>query len=190
MEMLTSKVNLADLSSSDAKIRYGCARNLLTVAKHNPTELYPNIARFVELLNGANKIIKWTAIDIIGLLSQVDKEKKVDKLLGRLFELLSDGNMITANHAIAALANIALTKHEFQKEITAELLKVEQYDYETNECRNIALGKVILAISQYFRQLEDKSAVIDFVKRQTGNTRNATKKKAERFLRNLDKQTL
>ena len=187
MATSVQNINLADLSSRDPKTKYGSARDLLTIAKDSPSELYPHIDYFVELLNSENNILKWTAIDIIGSLSKVDEKGKIDKLMGKLFGLLNTGNMITANHAIVALTDIAVAKPEYQKEITSELLKVEHYSYDTDECRNIALGKVILAIGSYSDQLEDKKAVVEFVRRQTKNTRNATKKKAEQFLKKLDK---
>ncbi len=177
------KINFDDLLSKDPKIKYGCAKNLLTVAKENPAEIYPHLDFFVKLLDSENKILKWTAIDIIGHSAKVDNAKAIDKLMGRLFRLLSAGNMITAHHAITALTDIALAKPEYQAEITSELLKVEHYNYDTDECRNISIGKVILAISTYFDELEYKEAAIEFVRRQTENTRNATKKKAEQFLR-------
>jgi hypothetical protein len=176
-------INLADLSSKDPKIKYGCAKNLLAVAKENPAEIYPELDFFVGLLDSENNIIKWTAIDIIGRLARADDAKKIDALLGRLFGLLNAGKMITAGHAIMALADIAIAKPEHQKKITDELLKVERYNYDTDECRNIAMGGVIQAIDLYFSELEDKGATIGFVQRQTQNSRNATRKKAEKFLR-------
>jgi hypothetical protein len=178
-------VNFKDLSSEDPKVKYACSKNLLSTAKDNPNKLYPHIDFFVELIENENNILKWTAIDIIGFLSKVDKGKKNDKLIDKLFSLLNTGKMITANHAIKALGNIALTKPEYQEIITNELLKVEQYNYDTDECRNIAIGNVIIAINLYFNQLKDKKTIIEFIERQTKNTRNATKKKAEQFLKKL-----
>jgi len=184
MNKMRRKMNIKDLSSKDPKVKYSCAKSLLDIARDNPIELYPNFDYFAELLDSDNQILKWTAIDIIGHMSKVDGEKKVDKLMGKLFELLNTGKLITAAHAISALTDIAVAKPEYQRKITEELLKVENYIYDTVECRNIALGKVILAISRYSEQLEDK-AVIEFLLRQTKNTRNATKKKAEQFLKKL-----
>jgi hypothetical protein len=86
-----------------------------------------------------------------------------------------------------ALSGIAIAKPQYQKQITKELLRVEHYDYDTDECRNIAIGKVIEAIGSYSGQLKDRKAVIEFARRQTRNTRNATRKKAERFLKKLSK---
>jgi hypothetical protein len=152
------------------------------VARENPDELYPQLNFWAELLDSENKIIRWTAIDIIGNLARVDDVKKIDLLIGKLAALLNTGNMITANHVITALANIALAKPEHQPKITEELLKVESYNYGTDECRNIAVGTVIQALDSYFDQLEDKETAIEFVRRQTKNSRHATKKKAEKFL--------
>jgi hypothetical protein len=183
MKTSTEKINLADLQSDSAGVKYCCARNLIAIAKENPSRLYPHLDTFVKLLDGDNNVLKWTAIIIIGNLARVDKEKTVDKLIGRLVGFLNAGKLITANNATAALASIAIAKPEHQKRITAELLKVEHYDYDTDECRNIAMGKVIEAIGSYSGQLNDKKAVIEFARRQTKNTRNATRKKAERFLK-------
>ncbi len=187
-EGIMDKIYLADLSSRDPKVKYGCSKNLLAITEKNPSEIYPQLDFFIKLLDDENKILKWTAIDIIGHLAKVDKNKSIDKLMERLFSLLSEGNLITANHAITALTDVTLAKPEYQKKITNELLKVEHYSYDTDECRNIATGKVILAISTYFGELEDKKAVIEFAKRQTKNTRNATRKKAEQFLKKYDQQ--
>lgn len=187
MGTTSQKVDLNDLFSDNPKIKYGCSKKLLITAKDNPSELYPHIDFFTKLLNHENKILKWTAIDVIGLLSKIDKEKKVDNLLNKLIKLLNAGNMITANHVIHALTNIVLSKPEYEQMITKELLKVEYYNYDTEECRNIALGKVILSMRSYLDKLKDKEKVIEFVERQTKNSRNATKKKAEQLLSKIKK---
>jgi hypothetical protein len=187
MKNKIKKVDLADISSNDPKVKYCCAKNLIAVAKENPARLYPHIDTFVKLLDGENNVLKWTAIIVIGNLARVDKEKKVDGLISRLVGFLNAGKLITANNATVALAGIAVAKPKYQKQITEELLKVEHYDYDTDECRNIAIGKAIEAIGSYSNQLKDKKAVFEFAQRQTKNTRNATKKKAEQFLKKLSK---
>jgi hypothetical protein len=187
---MKTMINLEDLFSKDPKIKYGCARNLSAIAKDNPKRIYSHIDFFEKLMDNENNILKWIAIDIIGFLSKIDKEKKIDKQMDKLFSLLNVGKMITANHAITALGNIALTKPEYQEKITEALLKVEQYKYDTDECRNIAIGNVILVIGSYFGSLENiktKKAVIEFIEKQNKNTRNATKNKAEKFLRKFSK---
>lgn len=162
-------------------------KKILATGKEDPAVLYPELDLFVGLLDCDNNIIKWTAIDTIGYLANVDDQKIIDKYIPGLFELLNTGKMITANHTISALADIALAKPEYQKKIISELLKVEHKNYDTDECQNIAIGKVILVIGKFYKQLEDKREVIDFLKRQVRNTRNATRKKAELLLNKISK---
>jgi hypothetical protein len=181
-------INLADLESKDPTVKYACSRNILALARKDPAALYPDRDAFFRLLDNDNRILRWTAISAIGALAMVDRSGNIDAWVDRLVKFLNAGNMITANNAIAALADIALARPEQRRRIAAELIKVEQYDYDTPECRNIAIGKAIMAIGTYYSGLNDKRGVVEFVKRQTGNTRNATKKKAEQFLKKYDRQ--
>lgn len=179
------KINLNNLLSDDPKVKYGSAKKAIAISKKYPVGLYQSFDFFVKLLDRENQIIKWTAIQIIGYLSCVDKKKKVDKLLPRLIDFLSGGKLITANNAILSLSEIATHKPEYQNRIISKLLKVENYNYETVECRNIALGKVILALGKLKSQIKNNKEVLEFIDRQTGNTRNATKKKAYNLLSKL-----
>ncbi len=135
-----------ELSSRDPKIKYGAAKALLAQAKDDPRKLYPHAAFFEHLLESENNILKWTAIEVVGSLSSVDTEKKISKDTDRLVYFLSAGKMITANHAISALARFASAFPEKRSAITRELMNVEHCTYDTDECRNIALGNVILAL--------------------------------------------
>ncbi|MCX6751715.1 MAG: hypothetical protein NT161_03070 [Candidatus Nomurabacteria bacterium] len=181
------KINLNNLLSDDPKVKYGSAKKAIAISKKYPVGLYQNFDFFVKLLDSENQIIKWTAIRVIGYLSRVDKKKTVDKLLPRLIKFLNGGKMITANNTILCLSEIATHKPEYQNRIISELLKVENYNYETAECRNVALGKAILALGKFKDQIKNKKEVSNFLEKQTGNTRNATKKKAQELLGKLKK---
>jgi hypothetical protein len=180
-------MNFKDLSSNKPKIKYGCAKRLTTLAKNEPDKLYPHFDYFVKMLDHENQILKWTAIDIVGHLAESDKIKNIGRILRRLFGFLNAGKLITAGHAAQALAGIAKAKPKYQRKITDELLKVERYKYDTEECRNIVIGIVINAVGPFYPELKDKKAVIEFAKRQLKNRRNATRKKAEQFLKKTKK---
>ena len=173
---------IGELTSKDPKVKYGAAKALTTQAREDPAALYPHLDYFEKLLDSDNNILKWNAIDIIGYSATVDKDSKAVKMTGKLVALLSAGKMITANHAIAALARFAGAFPDQREMIAHELMKVEECVYDTDECRNIALGNAIIALGSYFGDIEDKRTVIEFAQRQTANTRNATAKKAQVFL--------
>jgi hypothetical protein len=176
-------MNLKDLGSENPRIKYRCAKKLVALAASDPDKLYPRFDFFMEMLDHENQILKWTAIDVIGHLAKSDKMKNIDRILKRLFGLLNAGKLITAGHAAQALAGIAMVKPKYRGRITNELLKVERYIYDTDECRNIVIGIVIKAIAPFYTELKDKKAVIEFAKRQLKNRRHATRKKAEQFLK-------
>ena len=185
MDNLMKNYNLNDLFSDVPKVKYGCAKKLRSLAVENPKELYPSFDFFVELLDSDNKIIKWTALDIIGFLSFVDSAKKIDSILDEIIGFLSAGNLITANHATESLINICIAKPHFSEKIIDNLIKIDRYTFDTDECRNIAIGKVILGLDLLLDKIKNNPDVLDFVQRGTYNSRNATKKKAEKLLKKI-----
>lgn len=87
-------------------------------------------------------------------------------------------------NAILVLGNLApdATPH-LADTIARHILKTEQGTYATPECRNVALGHAITALESLLPMIASKHAIRLFVSRQLDNTRPATRKKAERFLR-------
>jgi hypothetical protein len=189
MKTTVTKQHLSELSSDNPKVKYRRAKSLVAIGKKNPDELYPHYTFFVKLLTSENNILKWIAIDIIGYCSLVDKKNRVDKVLDTLVDFLQEGKLITASHAIGALSQVAIAKPKYQNRVTQELLGVANYNYETEECRNIALGKVIDALGAYLEFPIQKAEVVAFIKQQTMNTRPATRKRAEKFLKRIERST-
>lgn len=179
------KINLNNLLSDDPKVKYGSAKKVIVISKKYPVGLYRSFDFFVKLLHSENQIIKWTAIQVIGNLSKVDKKKKVDKLLPQIVGFLKSGKLITANNAILALSEIARNKPEYSDRIIKEFLKIEDYNFDTQECKNIVIGKVLLALDKLKDQIKNRKSVLSFVERQTNNSRNATKKKAQELIKKL-----
>jgi len=87
--------------------------------------------------------------------------------------------MITAANAIAGAAKIGASHPGFSKKIIAAILQVEHAHYQTDECRNIAIGHAITALATIGKSTP---TVLAFVERQLCNPRPATRKKAEAFL--------
>jgi hypothetical protein len=172
-----------DLSAKDPKVKYGAAKALLETARTHPADLYPQSGFFEQLMESENNILKWTAIDVVGYLSVVDVESRLAENTGKLASFLREGKMITANHAVAALARFAKSYPEKREAITTALLDVENCKYDTDECRNIVKGKVIDAFDSYVDEIAPEELVFDFVKRQTLNTRSGTARKAGAFLK-------
>jgi hypothetical protein len=171
------------LNANKARIKYGCARILRLLSEKKPEILYPRFDFFVDLLDSSNSFLKWDAIHILGNLVAVDSEDRFEKVYDRYFAPIPGPVLITAANVIGGAARIALAKPLLTGRITREILKVEKAQYQTDECRNVALGQTIDSFDRFFSQVEDKEPVIALVQRQLINTRNSTRKKAEKFLK-------
>ncbi|MGD9118987.1 MAG: hypothetical protein PVJ08_09725, partial [Dehalococcoidia bacterium] len=101
----------------------------------------------------------------------------------RYFAPIKGPTLIVAANIIGSAAKIALSIPALTDRIAAELLKVENAKYQTDECRNIALGQAIDAFGEFFEQIGDKERVKRLVKKQLANTRKSTAKKAAQFLK-------
>lgn len=174
---------LKNLSSNNATLKYQSSKALIELSEKNPKLVYPYFDHIVELFKNNNNIIKWTGIIIVGNLAKADKDKKTIQILPKLIALLNCGSMITAGNATITLSSIAKYFPESRDKITNELLKVEKYKYDTKECSNIAIGHVINGFELYIDKPNTK--VTNFCSRTLKNTRPATAKKAEKFLRKI-----
>ena len=179
-EMLASI--LEGLAAKEARVRYGCAKVLLIISENWPLALYPRFDFLAGLLDSENKILQWNATWMLANLTTVDSRNKFERIFNRYFAPIPGPVMITGANVIGAAARIAKAKPSLSDRITSELLKVERAEYQTTECRNIALGHAIKSFDQFFDQIGDKGPVIALIRKQLENTRPATRKKAERFL--------
>lgn len=177
------------ISLENPRIKFKAAKTLRIVSEENPEILYSKMDFFVNLLESENRILKWITIDVIGNLTSVDSKNKFDKIFKKYYGFLSADSMITISHVVDNSGKIAKAKPHLTQKITSELLQLEKIPttpHLTQECKNILLGKAILAFSTYFGQIENQKNVTSFAKRQLNNTRNATRVKAERFLKTVE----
>ena len=174
---------LEGLGIPKAPVKFGCEKALRLLSERVPQLLYPHYDFFVEMLDNENSFLRWGAIHTIGNLAASDAENRFDAIFDKYFSPIPGPALIPAANAIGGAAKIAAARLELAERITAELLKVEKAVYQTPECRNVALGQAIDALNTFFDKIEDKGAVLAIVKRQLSNTRNATRKRAERFIK-------
>lgn len=174
------------VSSDKARIKYGCAKVLRVLAERNPEVLYPKWNFFTNLLNNSNTFLKSDGVFTLGHLARVDSKNKIEEVFDKLYSLLDDESMITAANLVGVSAIIATAKPELQPKITDKLLSINQ-THHGSECRNILKGHAITTFEAYFQDSSDKKRILDFIKAELKNTRPATRKKAERFLKKWSK---
>jgi len=172
----------AGLGADEARVKYGCLKVLRLISEREPAVVYPWFGRLAALLESENTVLKWGAIIIFGNLAAVDTQGKLDKILTRYLRPISGPVLITAANTIGGAGKIAAAKPRLADRIARALMRVEDATYQTAECRNVALGRVVASLELFFDQVKDRQSVLEFVRRQLNNTRPAVRRKAARFL--------
>jgi hypothetical protein len=175
------------LNAKPARVKYGCAKALRVISEERPNLLYPKFDYFARLLGHENNIFRWEAIFVLSHLARVDKQDKFTDIFDRYFAPIPGPVMITASNVIGASARIAQAKPHLANRIATEVLKVARACYQTPECRNIAIGHAIRAFGEFLGLIENREPVLAFVRSQIKNSRPATRKKAEQFLKRLER---
>jgi hypothetical protein len=174
---------LAAVSSKAARVKFGAVKALRILSEHSPDLIYPHFDFFAGLLRHENSILRWNAILILGNLAQVDGEGRTDRIIDDYLAPISGPHLIDAGNTIRAATAMAAAKPYLADKIAGHILKVEHATYATPECRNVAIGHAIQSFDSLLPMVTGKRAIQLFVLRQMDNSRAATRKKAERFLR-------
>jgi hypothetical protein len=174
---------LMAVSSDVARVKFGAAKALRNLSGRAPDLLYPHFDFFASFLRNENSILRWNAILIVGNLAAVDEERRVDRIIDGYLSTFSGPHMIDAGNTMRGAAAMGVAKPYLADMIARRILEVERATYATPECRNVAIGHAIESLDHLFPIIADRRAVQRFVSRQMDNTRTATRKKAEGFLR-------
>lgn len=177
--------NLIKGLSSPGVRKFAAGKRLIELSERKPEAVYPHFDALAAHLNSENKILRWTVIRSIGALAAVDKRRRIDGIIGKFLAPIRGPVMITAANTIIAAAKIAKAKPLLAPKIVRAILNVEQAKYQTDECRNVAIGHAIVALETLDPGVAHSREVIHFVERQRKNTRPGTRKKAEAFLKRL-----
>ncbi len=174
------------LHAKPARIKYGCLKVLQLLSEQQPELLYPHFDKVVQLLDSEVTFFKWGAILMVAQLTRVDTAHKFEPLFEKYFAPITGAELIPAGNVMRGAATIARAKPELTERITQELLKVESARYQTDECRNVAIGHAIKAFGEFFAQLENLTAVLEFVQRQLNNSRHGVQLAAIKLLKHLN----
>lgn len=185
-------LNLKALKSDNPHIKYHCAKKAIALSEKNPKALYPKLNTFIELLDGKNNVLRWTALIVIGNLAAADPKGAINRLVPRLIKFTRDPSLITASNALNALSKIASHKPRLRSRIFQALLGVEKVTYYNKgkpspECRNVVIGHLLDVFAGFNGEmLKASKQIVAFVRRQTKNTRPPVRKRAQALWRQIN----
>jgi hypothetical protein len=175
---------LAGTASEMPQVKFGSAKALWLLAEADPGLLYPHFDFFVKQLDSPNGVFRWNAERVLACLAAADIHNKLERLLDRYLSAIPGPQLIDAANVIGFSWKIARAKPQLAERIARAILGVSQAHYKTDECVNVAAGHALQSLGRFFDLIEDKRAVVAFARKQLSNTRSATRRKAEAFLKN------
>jgi hypothetical protein len=178
--LLPSIINA--VNSISKGVKNSSIKTLNIISEKKPQLIYDEFKFIHNLLDCKDNILKWNATIIIGNLAETDSQNKIDKVYGKLIKQLFDETLITAANTVGSIWKIANCKPHLEREITRNLLKIDSI-IRNEECQRILAGKTILAFGNYFEKITDKPGAIKYARSHLNSKRNATAKKAEKFIR-------
>jgi len=173
----------AGLDQPKARVKFGCAKVLLLASESSPKAMLPYWEQLKERLGDDNKILQWSAMLTLANLAPNASLPRVEALLPRLLAPIQGPVMITAANAMRSATRFAMAHPSLAREVCQKILGTEKGEYQTAECRNVVLGHALQALDKLMPLLKDKAPVVEFAQRQLGNSRPATRKRAETFLK-------
>jgi hypothetical protein len=173
------------LDADKARIKYGCAKGLHSVSEERAEWLYPQFDVFVRRLDRENKILQWGAALVLSQLARIDSDDKFTAIVDKHFSPIVGPVMITAANVIRGGARIAQAKPHLADRIAAEVVKAARACHQTPECCNVAIGHAILGLGDFFDLLNNPRPVLQFVLKQIENSRRATSRTAEQFVKRV-----
>jgi hypothetical protein len=174
---------LESLEAAEAPLRYGSSKALWQLAKVDPKLLYPHFDFFLARVDHSNSVMRWNAARTLACLAPADAEGKVEAILDRYLSPISGPQMIMAGNVMAGAAEIATAKPALAERVAKAILGVDGARYQSDECRNIAAGHALTALTSIFPLLTNPEPALEFARKHLGNPRPATRKKAERFIK-------
>lgn len=173
------------MAGAPGTARLNAARAVLVTAEKDPARVYPHLEEIAGLLRSDSRVIRWNAILILGLLADVDVQRRLDRYIDEYLAWISAGNLVSAANAIRGAGLMAQARPDMRARIVRALLRTERAEYETPECRNVAIGQVLDALRGIGGACE-RDDVRALIRRQASNTRPAVARRAKQLIAELE----
>jgi hypothetical protein len=137
---------------------------------------------FSTLLNHPNSYHRDFALVLLANLTRVDTENKFSRLFSEYFNHLNDEKFMTARKCIQNTAKILESKGELTRDIINILLDVDnRCDFPLKQ-KVLLKSDVIELFINFYRQINDKKRVNEFVKDELDSISPKTRKMAKKFM--------
>lgn len=184
-------LQLIDLESTEpSAIKFTAEKAVRNLSENNP-ELFVGLEdKVFSLLKNENTFIRLGNIITCSNLAPIGTEKMYKLYKESYIPFLYSKNVAEFGNAVKGIPKIMSSFPLLEKELIDPLFEADQRVFihkgkPSPECSNVAAGKVIDVFAKISNNSLYREEMLDFAKRNLNNTRNSTKRKAEKLIKCL-----
>ncbi|MBN2520113.1 MAG: hypothetical protein JXB17_06395 [Bacteroidales bacterium] len=175
-------------SNRDNELRFKCHQILLIVSEKAPDLLYKYWDFFVSLIESKNAFHNMNGMYMIANLTKIDHNNRFDEIFDSFFDLLYNKKVSVAGHTALNSLKIVGAKPNLLPAVIERFLN---YDIKSNEVKQKELVKayIIEFFDSIYKDAENKSEIMEFVKNQLESDSPKTREAASKFVQKYNNST-
>ncbi len=155
---------VAGLSSKDLGTKQRSFQSLQKLNETNPERLYlRHWDDIAAMLDAPGVDAKYIAIYLLAGMAAADSEDRFDDIFNKYFSLLDDNTLIAPMHVALNAATVFKAKPDLREDIVKLLVSIDR-THHTPARKALIAAYAIDSLDKVFEDIEDKSAVLEFVR--------------------------
>ncbi len=182
---------LIDIESTETSaVKFAAEKAVRAISESNPELFIGMEAEIFSLLKSKNTFIRLGNIVTCANLAVLNSDKILELLKEDYFPFLYSTNIAEFGNAVKGIPKIVSVFPALEEKLIPPLFEVNERVFihkgtPSEECRNVAAGKAIDVFTKICKNSPYRQKMLSFAESNLTNTRNSTKRKAERFVKKL-----
>lgn len=183
--------SLIDIEKSEpSAIKFTAEKAVRNLSENNPELFIGMEDKIFSLLKSENTFIRLGNIITCSNLAVIGTEKMFELFKDVYIPFLYSKNIAEFGNAVKGIPKIISALPLLEDDLIEPLFEADQRVFihkgkPSPECSNVAAGKVIDVFVKISNNSLYREEMLDFAKRNLTNTRNSTKRKAEKLIKCL-----
>lgn len=162
--------------------RFDSFQKLLEIAEVKPEEVYPFWDEICLKLDSQNSFHKYHAVLLLTRLVKADKQRKIDKIIDKITNLLKDRSFVVAINTANNLGKIVRERRDFDDKITDALIGLNKTEHKH---KDLLKSGAVLSFKEYYKVSRNQDKIRKFVENlAVSSSSPKAKRMAKEFLKN------
>ncbi len=174
--------------NKDSTLRFNCHQTLMIISKKAPKLLYKHWDFFVSLIESKNAFHNTNGMYMIANLTKIDNLNRFEEIFDIYFDLLYNKKVSVAGHT--AVNSIKIV-NAYPKLLPTVVERFLNYDIKCRDVKQKELVKayIIEFFNDIYKDVENKSEIMEFVKNQLKSESPKTREAARKFVQKYNNST-